>query len=450
MHPRHWSQKSIIQILILPALAFVVGGAVVFNPFNLVEIFVLSAILLVTLAIFKHPPAGLYLIILAIPFDSHFLSLGLVNLSASNALIVITSLAWLSAHLFSKTSLIKDANYLLIAWMMLAALISTLVAIDTDAHVRQLVTLIGCVLTYFLTMNLIKDIKTLNRALFILCLAIFMAATIAIIQSVGFRFWGLTFGIGKVWDYVGLGIPLPLPRVTSTYLDPNAYGFFLLTGLPALLYFALRNETKKMGYVALATVALFGLFLSYSRGAWTGLAASLTTMFFLLLRQHSSMKSWPVVFSAIISAASVFAIVLFDLIRLPIDFIISLNPDAAMHRLDFWGTAVETFSAHPILGVGFEGFLAQYGSVIHNSILDPLIAMGVFGALPFIILIARSVKLGVRNSRDDDITVALVISFIGLLVASFFVSVFFLKNLWFLMGLIFASARINKMGVAKQ
>lgn len=435
-------QVFAFQILIFSILGVLITWFVIFSPFDLIMALILPIMLLVVFTILKHPEVGLYLIILAIPFDSYFLSLGPVNLSASNALIVITLLAWLLAYIFSKSHMVKDINFLLIAWIMLAALMSTFVAIDPDVHIRQLVTIIGCGLTYFLTVNLIKDTKTLNRALLFLGLAIFMAAIIAIIQSVGFYFWGLTLGIGRIWAYVGLGIPLPLPRVTSTWLDPNAYGFFLLTGLPALLYFALRSKTKKMDYIVLSVFLLFGLFLSYSRGAWVGLAASLIAMFFLLLKQRSNKKSWPVIFTGITSMALVVGVVLFDLIRIPVDFIIALNPEAVAHRIEFWGLAINTFLTNPVLGIGFGGFLAQYGWVIHNSILEPLVAIGFLGALPFFILIVRILKLGTGNLRED-IGVALVVCFIGLIVASFFVSVFFLKNLWFLMGLIVASAKIK-------
>jgi len=440
---RYFSHKPILQVLLLLTVSFMVSGAVVFNPYGPVAFLALPAILLVTLVIFKHPQVGLYLVILAIPFDSHFLSLGPVNLSASNALIVTTLLAWLLAHLFSKSHMVKDINYLLIAWMMLTALMSTFVAIDPDIHIRKIVTLIGCGLIYFLTVNLIKDTKTLNKVLLFLGLAIFMTVAIAIIQSVGYHFWGLTLRVGRMWEFAGPGIPLLLPRVTSVWVDPNAYGFFLLTGLPALFYFALRSKTNKISYIVLAAFVLFGLFLSYSRGAWVGLAASLVVIVLILLSHRSNKKSWPVIFTGFTSVALVVGVVLFDLIRIPVDFIIGLNPEAAAHRIELWVSAINTFLANPVLGVGFGGFLAQYDWDIHNSILEPLVAMGFLGSLPFFILITRILKLGAGNLRED-IGVALVVCFIGLVVASFFISGFFLKNLWFLMGLIVATAKIEK------
>lgn len=405
-------------------------------------VLVLPAILLVTLVIFMYPFIGLYSIILTIPFDSHFVSLGPVNLSASNALIVITLTAWLLALLLKRQSFKKDKNYLLLALIFLAALMSTFVAIDPDAHIRQLVTIIGCGLTYFLTVNLIKDTKTLNRVLLFLGLAIFMATAIAIIQSVGAKYFGSNLGFGRLWGYIGPGIPLPLPRVTSTWLDPNAYGLFLLTGLPALLYFALRSKTKKMGYIVLAVFVLFGLFLSYSRGAWIGLAASLVVIVLILLRQQSSKESWPIIIMGmgILLTGLLNSDVLFGPVA---TFMINLNPVAAMYRLELWGLAVDEFLAHPVLGVGFGGFLAQYGFVIHNIFFQILVSTGILGALPFLLLFAKTLQVG-RSDLNNVVKVALFVSFIGLLAASFFISVFFHKNLWFLMGLIAVAAKIKK------
>ena len=205
-----------------------------------------------------------------------------------------------------------------------------------------------------------------------------------------------------------------------------------------MFYFALRSKTNKISYIVLAAFVLFGLFLSYSRGAWVGLAASLVVIVLILLSHRSNKKSWPVIFTGFTSVALVVGVVLFDLIRIPVDFIIGLNPEAAAHRIELWVSAINTFLANPVLGVGFGGFLAQYDWDIHNSILEPLVAMGFLGSLPFFILITRILKLGAGNLRED-MGVALVVCFIGLVVASFFISGFFLKNLWFLICLLYTS-----------
>lgn len=49
-----------------------------------VYIFVLLIIFLIIFLIFKYPKIGLCLVILTIPFDSYYSSLGLVNLSIYN------------------------------------------------------------------------------------------------------------------------------------------------------------------------------------------------------------------------------------------------------------------------------------------------------------------------------------------------------------------------------
>lgn len=415
----------------------VVGAATFYSP---IHVFAAFAIILVILATFRHPPNGLYLIILAIPFDSHFVDLGLISLSASNALIITTLVAWLFAHFNAKSHIVQDGNYALIAMMILGALASTLVAIDAQAHLRSIITLIGCGLTYFLAVNLITNTKILTRVLWSLGISLAMAAAIAIIQAVGFRYWGLSLGIGRVFEFIGQGQPLLLPRVTSTWLDPNAFGFFLLTGLPALLYFAVRSRSHKVSYLALISVISFGLFLSYSRGAWVGLAASLAILFFLLLRERSSKKTWPLILVGTASMAIALGILLRNIIMVPVSFIIDLNPVAVEARLDFFEASLEDFFVNPILGLGFDGFLARHGWYIHNTYLETLLSLGVLGFLPFFILIARTTVLSLK-SRDDTIA-AMAACLVGLLVASSFISALFLKNLWLLLGAIIAAAKI--------
>lgn len=433
----HQKSKSIMLMILTSVIAMAVGAGAASRPLHVVAIFVLVFLLMI---IIKHPANGLYLIVLAIPFDSHSIDVGPLNLSVSNVLIVITAAAWLASQMGRGGGIARDGNNVLVAVTLIGALASTFTAVDAGSHLRSLITLIGCALIYLLAVNLIVNAKTLTRTLWCVGASVLLTALMGIIQAIAAHYWGLSLGIGRVFNYVGDGVALPLPRVTSTWFDPNAYGFFLLTGLPAILYFAARSKEYRPSLVLLASVALFGLFLSYSRGAWFGLAVSMAVLLFLLLRQYTSKKTWPLLAVNAFAAISGFIVIMGGLLRVPIDFLIDLNPAAVHFRLLLWESAIQDFVEQPLMGLGFDGYFLRHGWYVHNSFVEVLLALGIVGALPFYILIVRTTMMGLKSR--DDIVVAMAASLVGLAVAGAFISVMLLKNLWLVMGVIVAAVKI--------
>ncbi len=95
-----------------------------------------------------------------------------------------------------------------------------------------------------------------------------------------FAAWCAGFaGLLGYFDVAGLGSVLALyGRASGTFKDPNVLGPFLVLPIVFCLQFVLIGRIGLMRGLALMSVPLMALFLSFSRGAWGNLAASAVLM----------------------------------------------------------------------------------------------------------------------------------------------------------------------------
>ena len=140
-----------------------------------------------------------------------------------------------------------------------------------------------------------------------------------------------------------------------------------------------------------------------------------------------------------------------------------LHPGSGSGRTDIWTVGSRMIAAHPVEGVGAGNFpvasiqyLLRPGSlkesqyvvdtpkVAENTYLEVLAELGIVGALLFLSLIAFSVSCGLKalsliRGRGQPglqaLTTAFVVSTFGLLVADFFGSKEYARELWLLMGM---------------
>jgi len=428
--------------LTLDLLLLIVG------KFNLLLSLIIPLIFLGCLMVLIRPEIGLYLIILAIPFDSYYFNIGFLNISVSNALILLTLSSLLLQFLTNRFRFQWDTNYIFLSLILLSGLISTFIAIDFNKHTRSLVTVAGCCLTYFLAINIIRDRKTLKRSFYILGFAVIALALFGITQSLFFRYLNTSILFGRSSEYIGSTVGpatrLALPMASVVIQDKNAYAFFLLTLVPAFIYMLFTSKEKRIKavYLMLSMIGAFAIFLSYSRGAWLGFVISAATIILVIIRNRFG-KLWPTVFAAV-------GFIIFTIWVLGLNIVsegvyqqaANLNVASIDIRLNLWGLAWNNFLAHPLLGLGFEGFISKYTLVSHNGYLQVLVALGIIGFIPFVILIIRSIVSALRRLHRDYVF-ALLACLIALLVASFFIDVFLSKNLWLLLGMLNAACMLG-------
>jgi len=136
-------------------------------------------------------------------------------------------------------------------------------------------------------------------------------------------------------------------RAVSTSVDPNIFGGLLMTGTLLLIGRVLGRPSIRVWLMSLPVLAIMGwaLLLSYSRGAWVGLAAGV--LFLALIRYR---KALPIIALAVAVAVATLADSDFGK-HLVSGFLV--EDKAAAMRLGEYKDAVNFIGEYPFFGVGF-------------------------------------------------------------------------------------------------
>ena len=209
------------------------------------------------------------------------------------------------------------------------------------------------VLFYFLMTDVIKGRRGLLRVLDFFMLA-----------AVGVALYGL-------WQFVRDSGTLDVEgvsRVVSVYEHPNNLALYLgrATPLAACLALFLPRGRRKVLY-GLAVLPLGAtLLLTFSRGAWVGVAAGILVGVSVGLRWQGGwigaqvprrFRVWLV--SAVVSIVVLVLIGLLIFPRLP-ERVFSAG--SGVLRLTIWSSALHMGTDHALFGVGLDQFLNQYQS----------------------------------------------------------------------------------------
>ena len=158
--------------------------------------------------------------------------------------------------------------------------------------------------------------------------------------------------------------------------------------------------------------------------------------------------------------------------------VLSFTSGGGSGRTDIWAVATQVARDHPLLGVGIGNFplvepsyasrtanlpqvdyIVTEPQVVHNSYLELLAELGVVGLAFFAALVAAALSLCWRAIRafsragDADpelIARGLLVGLAGMLVASFFLSAEYEKQLWLLVGLCPALARMAPLAAVSR
>lgn len=388
----------------------------------------------------------LLLFVVSIPLESLMIPLPVLSVSLPNILILMIGVVLVVGRVMSKKRLAMDGGGVLLLLLVLYSLVITLSALQTAQHLRSVVSLVGGVLVYLVLTWGIETKKDLITMVRVLWITVAVAGGIGVLQGL-LATYGLSFG--RVDQFFGFSVPVW--RVSGTYLDPNAYSYFLLSGLPGMMlaYLSPSRLLARGTLTVLILLAAGGWVLAFSRGGWVGLSFAGCLLLFMAMRD-ASRSTKPVVFSLIMLVVPLLA--LNGWIQLLVTGLIDLNPGSSQTHMDLWTIGIRVVSEHP-MGVGFQGWsvlpyqqlLMEDQREMHNTYLQVATALGVVGSTAYLAFLARVFFMGMKpkSGSIDALSRALTASFLGLAVAAFFVDVLFTKPLWTVAGLISAAARIG-------
>jgi O-antigen ligase len=290
------------------------------------------------------------------------------------ALTAVTSLPAIVSESHLKSSI---QTYLLIGFIITIGLSQVANKWYGGAVQSWLVFLPSAAVYFFIVANV-----TTVRKLKIITLAAVASCLILVVEALcGYYggFLGDTFVLKMYFSSSDQVVGQILRLRGAGFLnDPNDFAQILLIAVP-LIFIAWRQGrvlANALLVLAPATVLLWGVYLTHSRGALIGLGA------LGLMAARKRLGT-----AASLTLTSVVALGL-----LALDFTggRGISASEGADRLEAWATGLELFKHSPIFGVGFGNFTNFSVLTAHNSIVLCLAELGLTGATMWLALLVAT------------------------------------------------------------
>ncbi len=444
-------------ILLLTAV-LAIGLALAMLPLSIAAGVALGAA--VCLVILARPLAGLYLLVLAIPFGSPLnVQVGSLNFGPTEVLFALTLGSWLG-HRAIQRDLPPAAAYR--------------VGIPPIAYVVALL-LFAFALTLTGAHSLPESLKELVKwfevlALIVLVASSFKRENVLWLLALLFMSAAAESAIGLYQTYSRSGpdpffVPLGtqiIMRSYGTFEQPNPFAAYLNYSLALITSLAIgflfergshaggRQPFGAAGRWMLiaATVALpliaAAFFFSLSRGAWLGYAIAFAAM--VALRSRRMLVIFvvlalvglgvlilgslnvlpPAIAERLADVPGFLELNLFD----PRAVVLTNENFALVDRMAHWYAAWNMFVDYPWLGVGIGNYgvvYAQYGlsewplslGHAHNFYLNMLAETGVIGASLYVLFVVLTIVAAwLTARRTDGLPRAIAVGILGALIAT--------------------------------
>ncbi len=440
---RRHGGKAFVLGMILGLITFFVPPARFFTLFGILTVFFL---------ILNLPEFGLVLTVFFLPFFS-FLPHPTV---AAAAVCVTVLLSTLLKLLRGKRSLYFEAADLAALGFLLLLLFGGVVTLGGAPSFRLALVLVLFGLTYFVVLALIKSTEWLER-----CLNALMVSSL-LVSFCGIVEWAL----GKasaVWQDQEIFDTIS-GRIVSLWENPNVLAEYLIVTF--FVSFGCLIGLKKASGKLLALLSLaasgFCLILTWSRGAWLGVAVAFVLMLLVL-----SYKFVPVVLLLVVGGIVSF-VFLPEAFAERVSSILTFSDSSVLYRLNIWKgcSALIRRTFLTGVGVGEEAFSQAYHSFAlpgiegaphsHNLFMQIVIELGVMGLLVFVIflvLMLRSVftLFRARSMKPSTSVMALVLtsSVFALLINGLTEYIWYNPRIfllfWLILGLVGAARRLGMM-----
>lgn len=286
---------------------------------------------------FLKPYVGIYLWYWIGLMNPHRLTWGFMH---SFPVAQIVGIATLLGALFvpRRAPVLRAPETILLFALAILFTINTVVALFPGLAQVEWQRVMKVLLMTYLTVALINDRSKLRMLIMVVVLSVGFVA-------VKGAMWGLfTGGQYRLWG----------PE-SSSLADNNSLGLALDMVLP-LAFFLARNEKRaqiRLLFYGVSLSCLFGVVLTYSRGALVGLVPVLAM---LLYRTRKSVPLVLALIGACLCIMTFLPSTWFD----RMETIGTYGQDqSAMQRIETWQFAWELAIKRPLTGGGFEGFRAN-------------------------------------------------------------------------------------------
>lgn len=322
----------------------------------------------------------------------------------------------------------REVNLILL--LGVTALLSVPFGDDPDRSWNQFIDYFKVITMFVVMVNVVRTRWRL-QGLFLLVLAVSCFLSVR-------AFNDYQSGIFKSDGYRVVGV------IGNMFQNPNDLALHLVTIAPIALglLLATRNVFLKIIYGLCALMMVGASTLTYSRGGFLGLAATAIFLAWRLARRQRFLAIGALVIGMALFFA--FAPGGYNNRIAGIGF---NQDDSAIARSDDLKRSILVMLRHPLLGIGINNYVlrSNNNTATHNAYTQVGAEMGIMALLLYIMFIINPFKrlrqieretLASRHraSRFYYLSVGLQASLVGYMVSSFFASVCYLWNVYYLVG----------------
>src|SRR3989344_6191009 len=280
-------------------------------------------------------------------------------------------------------------------------------------------------LLFFTIVNII-DVKVLKQKIKI----VFYTILGMLLPLILYGYYQLIFD-NNSYLFIGMN------RVYSLMINPNPFGFFLISLIPICFsYIFIFGSYKKIIPIILFILSLIILFFTFSRGAWLGLTVAFLSAILIITKKNKKYKYLKIILIILPIILLILAMILFNYnpsmnkllksniylshLLTPLDFDKSIQYRTA-GRWYIWLAAINAFKENPIFGIGLGKFYEDmsnyyppdiipwtYHQNAHNYFLQIGAELGLAGLLPLVIAFFLTLKYGIKgylkiSGKDEKI-----------------------------------------------
>jgi putative inorganic carbon (hco3(-)) transporter len=325
--------------------------------------------------------------------------------------------------LVTRRRLILEGTHLLVLLLLAVSLISTVNAHDQSSAATTVLRYTSFVAMFFVISQFGDDHDLLRRIAWVLTLASAAASYFALANL-----------------FSGRSLLAGLP-----YANENDVAFTLATTLPLALWLVREPGVKRLVALASSATILSAIVLTFSRGAFVGLAAAAAWKL-VAERRHLG----TVAFGGLAALATILLLVNVNSSQVHKASLAKqkVAQENVQSRLDAWSGAARLAADHPLVGVGPGNFQSNFfrvtgrpsGSLllteVHNTYLDVAAELGVVALILFVSFVVMSFSHAVQAERQSlgppGLASALATAFVVAAVSGSFISAQYSAPFWLL------------------
>ncbi len=265
--------------------------------------------------------------------------------------------------------------------------------------------------------------------------------------------------IGYFRLFPGAGMFTLYDRAMGMFKDPNVYGPFLILPLLILLQRMIARRIHAMSVVT-AGIILFGLLLSFSRGAWLNFAIGLAVVIALDFLSAPTVKARMRIVGlgiAGIAAMLVLIVVLLSTTSLGSMFaqraqLIQSYDVGTGGRFVLQQLAIGTVLEFPN-GMGPFEFSRVFGLQQHNVYLQAFLVYGWGGGLAYVLLVLATTWIAFSNAIKrtpwQGYAIAVAGTWLGVVLEGFIIDTDHWRSFFLVLGMIWGLAAATRAAAAE-